>query len=95
MWAAIAPFIPNFMFMSVLPERGPSWPEPSHVLRPTAVRFEPTCTGVSSRGTAGPRPASAVPGEFGTHRSSLPFGIMLSRSAQSGLVLVVEGGCPH
>lgn len=88
LWGAIARFITNFMLMSVLPERVPSWPEPSHVLHPTAVRFEPTCTGVGSHGTTGPRPASAVPGGFGTQRSSLPFRIMLSRSAQSGPVLL-------
>lgn len=86
LWGAIARFISNFMFMSVLPERVPSRPEPSRVLHPAAVRFEPTCTDVSSHGTTGPRAASAVPG--GTQRSSLPFRIMLSRSAQSGLVLL-------
>lgn len=88
LWGAIARFISNFMFLSVLPERVPPWPEPSQVLHPTAVQFEPTCTGVSSRGTTGPRPASAVPGAFRTQQSSLPFKIMLRRSAQSRLVLL-------
>lgn len=77
----------TFMFMPVLPERMPSWSQPSQVLHTAAAWFKPTCTRVSAHGPAGRWPASAVSGGFRTQQSSSHSRIISCRFAQSGFVL--------